>query len=82
MSEWVKPMALTREGPKGGEQKPAAPEPIDYGTHTLPRKFWTVVKEGENLLRSKAFLERRAAKNARHLDNKATKAEQNRRGKR
>lgn len=56
-------------------------ENISYGLHTLPKKFWTI-EEGKNLLNDKAFLARRTAKNARHLDNIARRAEENRGRKR
>lgn len=61
------------------EKVEASYERLSYGLHTLPKKFWVV---GSKLLDDPAFIKRRAAKNARHLENKATKAEQNRRGHR
>lgn len=60
----------------------SVPESINYGMHTLPKKFWTEVKEGENLLSNAAYKARRAAKSARHEQNKAEKAEKNRGRKR
>ena len=50
---------------------------IGYGTHTLPRKFWTI-KEGTNLLKDPEYRARREAKKIRHEQNKAEKAEKNR----
>lgn len=52
-----------------------AEDSINYGTHTLPKKFWTSGKAP--LLHDSAFLARRAAKHARHLKNQAAKAEAN-----
>lgn len=49
---------------------------IDYGTHTLPKKFWVT---GKGSIRSDpSYQERRAAKKIRHEQNKADKAEKNR----
>jgi len=50
---------------------------LSYGTHTLPKKFWTI-PEGSNLLRDSAYRARREAKKVRHEQNKAVKAEKNR----
>lgn len=52
-------------------------EKLSYGTHTLPKKFWTI-KEGENLLRDPAYRARREAKKVRHEKNKIEKGERNR----
>lgn len=54
-------------------------ERVDYGTHTLPEKFWTTVQKGKNLLNDDAWKRRRAAKHDRLEQNRSAKAEANRR---
>jgi hypothetical protein len=53
----------------------ASDDGISYGTHTMPREFWTSTKG--SILRDPDFKARRAAKSARHAQNKAEKAEAN-----
>lgn len=71
--------AAEKKSEKSERERPM--ESINYGMHTLPKKFWTI-DEGKNLLNSKAFRDRLAAKHLRHEQNKAQRAEDNRRGPR
>jgi len=50
----------------------------NWGTHTMPKQFWTNGKPG--LLKDPSFRERRLAKRARHLKNQDEKREINRNG--
>jgi hypothetical protein len=50
---------------------------ISYGTHTLPKKFWTI-PEGKNCLKDPAYRARRAAKKERHDKRQIEIAERNR----
>lgn len=64
----------------GKSEKPEmAYEPLSYGTHTLPKKFWTAEF---GILITESFRQRKAAKRARLDDNRARRAEENRRGRR
>ena len=51
---------------------------ISYGTHTLPRGFWTSGKP--SILGDADFRRRRIAKRARHEQNGNERAESNRNG--
>jgi len=53
------------------------PENVHYGTHTLPKKFWTI-KPGTNALADPAYQARRAAKRIRHQHNLDAAAAENR----
>lgn len=81
-SDWGEKAAVRRNERQQKTDEPELPESIRYGMHTLPKKFWTVQKEGENLLNDPAYKARRLAKSARHEQNKAEKAEKHRGRKR
>lgn len=48
-----------------------------YGTHTLPKKFWTI-KAGTNCLNDDAFKKRRREKKHRYEQNKIARMDENR----
>ena len=78
MSIWTHQLILPPNDEGEDPLNVQAEDSINYGTHTLPKKFWTSGKG--SILHDEAFRARRHAKAQRTAGNKAVKAEVNRNG--